>query len=203
MDRVSPGLSHRLTLASASATRARLLEAAGIPVTIRPARLDEEAVKLSLSAEDASARDVADTLAEMKATKGAVPGLCLGCDQVLTHGHVLLSKPRDRSDAVTQLYGLRGKQHRLLSAAVIAEDGRPVWRHVAEVRMTMRPLSDAYVANYVERNWNEIRHAVGAYQLEAEGARLFDRVEGDYFAVLGLPLLQVIGFLADRGVVAT
>ena len=191
-----------ITLASASETRAALLRAAGVDVSIRPARVDEETVKAALDAEDAPARDVADTLAEMKATKVGGPGLVLGADQVLAHGRAVLSKPRNPDDAVAQLTRLRGGQHRLLSAAVIVEDGRPVWRHMGEVRMVMRDLSDAYIADYVARNWESVRHCVGAYRLEAEGARLFERVEGDYFCVLGLPLLPVLGYLTQRGEIA-
>ena len=191
-----------ITLASASETRAALLRAAGVDVSIRPARVDEETVKAALDAEDAPARDVADTLAEMKATKVGGPGLVLGADQVLAHGRAVLSKPRNPDDAVAQLTRLRGGQHRLLSAAVIVEDGRPVWRHMGEVRMVMRDLSDAYIADYVARNWESVRDCVGAYRLEAEGARLFERVEGDYFCVLGLPLLPVLGYLTQRGEIA-
>ncbi|UWQ21988.1 nucleoside triphosphate pyrophosphatase [Jannaschia sp. W003] len=192
-----------LTLASASEARAAMLRAAGVEVAIRPARLDEDVVRAALAAVDAPARDVADTLAEMKATKGARPGLVLGADQVLAHGRAILGKPATPDEAVRQLHALRGGQHRLLSAAVIAEDGRPVWRHVGEVRMVMRDLSDAYVEAYVERNWESIRHSVGAYKLEEEGARLFHKVDGDYFTVLGLPLLAVLDHLAERGLIET
>lgn len=192
-----------ITLASGSETRATLLRNAGLDVSIRPARIDEATVIESLLADGASARDVADTLAEMKASKPAVDGLVLGADQVLAHGGTLLQKPADPDAARGQLRALRGRQHRLLSAAVIVEDGRPVWRHVGEVRLVMRDLSDAYVDDYVDRNWDRICHCVGCYQLEAEGARLFTRVDGDYFTVLGLPLLAVLDFLATRGVIRT
>ena len=192
-----------IVLASSSSTRAEMLRAAGVSVELRPARIDEAAVKDSLLTEGAKARDVADTLAEMKALRSAGPGLTLGADQVLGHGGALLSKPERPEDAVAQLRRLRGGQHRLISAAVIVEDGQPVWRHVSEVRMVMRALSDAYVDDYVARNWDSVRDAVGAYKLEEEGARLFERVEGDYFTVLGLPLLPVLGYLATRGVIAT
>jgi septum formation protein len=201
--RVMHGVIPMIILASASEARATLLRAAGVVVTPTPSRIDEQMVKESLIAEGASARDVADTLAELKAAKIGGPGLVLGADQVLGHGKALLSKPETPGHAVDQLKLLRNGQHRLYSAAVIVEDGKPVWRHVGEVRMVMRDLSDAYIADYVERNWDSIRHSVGAYKLEEEGARLFERVEGDYFTVLGLPLLPVLGYLATRGVIAT
>ncbi|KIT14965.1 Maf family protein [Jannaschia aquimarina] len=189
-----------LVLASGSQVRADMLRAAGVKVEIRPARIDEDAVKESLLVEGARARDVADTLAEMKALKPQVGGLVLGADQVLSHGGKLLSKPATPHEAREQLAMLAGRQHRLISAAVIVEDGRPVWRHASEVRMVMRPLSDGFLDSYVSEYWEGIRHCVGGYRLEAEGARLFTAVEGDYFSVLGLPLLPVIDYLVTRGV---
>ena len=195
--------SQILTLASASEARARLLRAAGVPVAIRPARVDEGAARAALAADGATPRDVADALAEMKAVKRGAAGLTLGADQVLDHAGAVLSKPATPEDAAAQLRALRGGVHALHAAAVIAEDGRPVWRHVSTVRMTMRAVSDGYVDDYVARNWDAIRHAAGGYLIEAEGARLFARVDGDLFAVQGLPLLEVLGHLADRGVVAS
>ncbi|CUH39409.1 Maf-like protein YceF [Jannaschia seosinensis] len=192
-----------LILASASATRQQLLRNAAIAYEARPARIDENAVKDALLAEGHKPRDVADALAELKALRVRGPGLVLGCDQVLDHSGTLISKPETPDDARAQLAALRGGRHQLYSAAVIAEDNAPVWRHVATVTMIMRDISDAYIADYVARNWEAIRHSSGAYTLEGEGARLFHRVEGDYFAVLGLPLLQVIDFLVSRGEVVT
>ncbi len=191
-----------LILASASPTRLSLLRAAGVEAEARPVKLDEAALRLALEAEGAHPRDIADTLAEMKARKRAEkdPGaLVLGCDQVLEFGRRAWGKVDTPDAARAQLQALRGQTHRLLSAAVVYDRGEPVWRHVGEVRLTMRSFSDAWLDGYLSRNWDSVRHAVGCYKLEEEGARLFSRVDGDYFTVLGLPLLPLLGWLADRG----
>lgn len=189
-----------LTLASASGARAALLRAAGIAHDVRPARIDEDAVKASLAAEGASPRDVADALAEMKAVKGRVPGLCLGSDQVLDLDGTVLSKAPDRAAAAGQLRALAGRTHRLIAAAVVAEDGEPVWRAAETVLLAMRPLSDGFIDAYLERNWDAVRHSVGHYHVEGEGPRLFTRIEGSHYAVLGLPLLPLVDWLTARGV---
>lgn len=191
-----------LTLASGSAIRLQLLRAAGLSVVARPARVDEETVRLSLMAEGALPRDVADTLAEMKARKVAEAdpeALVLGCDQVLAFGREVWAKPDSPDEAIGQLRRLRGATHKLCSAAVLYEDARPVWRIVTEARLTMRGFSDAYVEGYVARNWDSIRHSVGGYKLEEEGVRLMADVQGDHFTVLGLPLIPLLGYLGQRG----
>ncbi len=193
-----------ILLASGSAIRAQLLENAGVPFSVRIARVDEDTAKRALLAEGASPRDIADALAEMKARKisDKTPGaMVLGCDQVLDFEGRLLSKPDTPEDALAQLKMMRGKRHMLLSAAVIYQDGEPIWRHVGQVRLRMRASSDAYLRDYVARNWDSIRHAVGAYKLEEEGVRLFATIDGDYFNVLGVPLLELLNFLAVNGVI--
>ena len=195
-------MSIPITLASGSQIRAQLLHNAGLKFEVDIARVDEVAVKASMLSEGASSRDIADALADAKARKisGKRPGLVIGCDQVLDFEGTLLSKPETPEEAISQLTEMRAKRHTLLSAAVIYEDGNPLWRHVGQVRLLMRDASDAYLADYVVRNWDSIQHAVGAYKLEEEGVRLFTRVDGDYFNVLGMPLLELLSYLTLKGV---
>ncbi|WP_102223923.1 Maf family protein [Acidimangrovimonas sediminis] len=195
----------QIVLASGSRIRADLLRNAGVTIDTAPVRIDEEAIRAGLEAEGAKPRDVADTLAEMKARKGSdkIPGaLVIGCDQVLDLGGAVLSKPESLDAARAQLRALRGQRHALLSAAVLYEAGRPVWRHVGVVRLVMRDFSDAYLEEYLARNWPGIGESVGAYKLEEEGVRLFSRIDGDYFTVLGLPLVELLAYLGQRGAIA-
>ena len=191
-----------LILASGSEIRAQLLRNAGVPFNIEIARVDEQMIKESLLAEGASPRDIADALAESKARKVASKhpdAMVLGCDQVLDFQGALLSKPDSPDQAISQIKSMRGERHSLLSAAVIYNEGKPIWRHVGQVRLRMRQASDSYIQDYVTRNWDSIRHSVGGYKLEEEGVRLFHSIEGDYFNVLGMPLLELLAFLTLRG----
>jgi septum formation protein len=194
-----------LVLASGSAIRAELLTRARVPFAVQTARVDEDAIKASLLAEDLRPRDIADALAEAKAHRVAMKmpeSFVLGADQVLDLDGRLFSKATTPEEAADHLRALSGKRHRLYSAAVIFHEARPVWRFVGEASLTMHSLSDGFIADYLDRNWPEVRHSVGCYQIEAEGARLFSRIDGDYFSILGLPYLPLLSYLSDRGVIS-
>ena len=193
-----------LVLASASPTRRRLLEQAGVAHCVEPARVDEDAVKQSLRAEGATPGQAAETLAELKAQKVSVrhPGaLVIGADQMLDCDDRWFDKPADLGQAHDQLLVLAGREHRLTSAVVAVRDGTRLWHQRAEARLLMRPFDGAFVEAYLAAVGAAALESVGAYQLEGRGVQLFDRVQGDYFAILGLPLLPLLAFLRDQGAV--
>ena len=194
-----------VTLASASAIRADMLRNAGVEIEIARAGVDEDALKAGLLAEGASPRDIADALAEAKAVKVSRkrPGLVIGADTTLEFDGRLFDKPSSLEEAREHLLAFRGTTHKLHSAAVIAEDGAPLWRHVATSRLTVRAFSDGFLDHYIAAEGDELLQSVGCYRFEGLGAQLFSAVEGDYFAILGLPLLQVLDFLRVRGALAS
>ena len=193
-----------LILASGSKIRRTLFENAGIEIDVIPARIDEDAIKSSLINENAKPRDIADALAEYKARKVSQKhpdATVIGSDQVLDFNGTALSKPTSQDNALSQLLSMREKTHSLYSAVVVYQGGKPTWRFVGRAQLTMRNFSDDYIESYVARNWDEIRYCVGGYQLEAEGSRLFQRIQGDYFTVLGIPLIELLAFLSAKGLI--
>jgi septum formation protein len=196
----------QLILASTSAARRAMLARAGVECDAMAPMVDEEMIKLSLLAQGFGARDIADALAEAKAVKlsGKHAGaLVIGADQTLElDDGTMLDKPQSPDEAMAHLSMMSGKTHKLLSAAVVAEAGQPVWRFVATSRLLMRPLSQAFIGDYVNRHWQDIRHCVGCYQIEGAGAQLFSHIKGTHFDIMGLPLLPLLGFLRERGIVA-
>jgi len=191
-----------LVLASASTARQALLRSAGVRFSVQPVQVDEDAIRQSLEIEGATPRDVADTLAEYKARRGAARAPehpVLGSDQILDLGGRIFTKPKDRDAAAQTLSELQGKTHKLLSAAVIYFEGEPVWRHVGQARLTMHSLSPEQIEAYLSRAWPDVSGSVGAYHAEGLGAQLFARIDGDWHSVLGLPLLNVLSFLRTRG----
>ena len=190
-----------LVLASTSAARRAMLTAAGVMFEAVAALVDEEAARNSLRAQRLGARDLADALAELKATRVAMsrPGdLVLGCDQTLElDDGTMLDKPG--GDVAGQLRTLSGRTHRLHSAAVAVENGQSVWRQIETVKLTMRPLSEEFIEQYMSLEGEAVAGCVGAYRIEAMGAQLFTRIEGSHFAILGLPLIGLLDWLRLRG----
>lgn len=196
----------QVVLASSSRSRRRLLANAGVTVVCEAAQVDEAEVKAALAAEGADAEQVVETLAELKAQRVArrhAGALVIGADQMLECDGAWFDKPGDLAQAVEQLQTLSGKAHRLVSSACVVRDGVCLWHHGDHARLTMRRLSDSFIDSYLAAVGEGALESVGAYQLEGLGAQLFSRVEGDYFTILGLPLLPLLDFLRRHGIVVT
>jgi septum formation protein len=192
-----------LVLASRSTARRALLEAAGIPIELCPADVDERALEANAMAHDPAA--VAAMLAREKASfvaKSRAGRLVLGADQTLALGPKRFSKPADRLAARAQLQALRGRSHELHAALAFVQDGAVVFEHVETARLTMRAFSDDFLDQYLNAVGDAVLASVGCYQLEGLGVQLFERIDGDYFTILGLPLLQALDFLRRRGCLA-
>jgi septum formation protein len=192
-----------VVLASASRSRIAMLATAGVAVNAHPAGVDEAEVKRALVAEEATPMLVAETLAELKAQQVSTrhPGaLVIGADQVLACNEVLFDKPPNRDHARGHLQALRGRSHTLYAGVCVVRDGRYLWHANDSAELTMRDLSDAFIETYLDAIGDDALQSVGAYQLEGRGAQLFTRVSGDFFTILGLPLLPLLGFLRNHGV---
>lgn len=194
----------RLILASASPFRRRMLEAAGLSFEVVATDVDEAAIKRDLLGSGSMPADIAEALAKAKAeaVSARLPEvLVIGADQVLALGQELFSKPANQSEAREQLLRLRGKSHHLHTAAALAVGGKAVWSRVEIATLAMRAFSDAFLADYLREAGDRVCHTVGAYEIEGLGIQLFDRIEGDIFTVIGLPLLPLLAELRARGVI--
>lgn len=197
-------MAEKIILASGSPFRKALLVNAGVPVEAVPAEVDERALEAPLQGSGASPEDVALVLAEAKATEVSErkPGaLVLGCDQTLSLGDEVFHKPADMEAARRHLLALSGKTHQLNSAVVLARDGAVLWRHVGVASLTMLKLDPAFIGRHLARVGAKALSSVGAYQIEGEGIQLFESVEGDYFTIVGLPLLPVLAKLRELGAI--
>jgi septum formation protein len=198
-------MSKPLILASASLTRCRLLAAAGVEFQSEPASLDEELIKRDFRSQGRSATDCALALAEAKAMAVAVrrpDALVIGADQILRCQERWFDKPASREDARSQLQLLRGVVHELVTAVCAVADGRRVWSAANSARLTMRQFSDEFLDAYLEAEGTAVLGSVGAYHLEGRGIQLFSRIEGDYFSILGIPLVNLVSFLRDYQVLS-
>ena len=197
--------TQRLILASGSAIRAQILTEAGLDYEVISKPVDEAAIKESMLSEGARLRDIADALAEAKAMRVSrtEPGFVIGADQIMVMDDILFDKPPTIEAARERLLEMRGKAHKLMGAVVVCENGETVWRHLSVTKLTVRDFSDAFLDQYIKLEGESLTKSVGAYRFEGPGAQLFSKVEGDFFSILGLPLLPLLDYLRTRGVVAS
>ena len=190
-----------VVLASTSASRNALLRASGVAFETERPGVDEDAAKAALLGEGAGPRDIADALAELKAVRVSrrTSGLVIGADQTLDLDGELVDKASSLEEARQRLRRLRGRSHKLHAGVVVARDGEPIWREVQTATLRMRDFSDAFLDGYLQRQGEAVLSSVGCYQLEGEGVQLFDRIDGDYFAILGLPLIGLLDLLRRHG----
>lgn len=194
-----------IILASGSAIRRQILTDAGLNFQVITRPVDEGAIKDSMLAEGSAIRDIADALAEAKARRvsQSEAGLVIGADQILEMDGVLFDKPKSLEEAKDRLKYMRGKTHRLIGAVVICENGQPVWRHLSKTVLTMRQFTDEFLDDYLKQEGDKLLKSVGAYRFEGPGAQLFSKVQGDFFAILGLDLLPILDYLRTRGAISS
>jgi septum formation protein len=192
-----------IVLASGSASRRAMLEAAGVPFEVVRPQVDEDAAKDALKAEGIEARGLADALAELKAVAVSrrMPGrTVIGSDSVVVLADgTMLDKPDTREQAAEQLRMMRGGTHRLVSAVVGARDGVPVWRHVDSAKLHVRDFSEDFLETYLDAEWPAISGCVGCFRIEGPGVQLFSKLEGSQFTILGMPLMPLLGWLREIG----
>ena len=203
-------MSGRIILASGSAIRREILDGAGLAYEVIACPIDEAAIKEAMLAEGSRLRDIADALAEAKAMRVSAQeaGFVIGADQIMvmkdeSGEDQLFDKPEDMDEVRTRLLTMRGKKHELIGAVVICENGHPVWRHMSRTKLWVRNFSNDFLDKYIEAEGEALMKSVGAYRFEGPGAQLFEKVEGGFFAILGLDLLPVLDYLRSRGAALT
>jgi len=195
----------RIILASGSAIRRDILDGAGLDYEVIVKPVDEAAIKEAMLAENSRLHDIADALAEAKAMRVSrqESGFVIGADQIMVMDNILFDKPKDLDEARERLLSMRGKKHELIGAVVICENGQAVWRHICRTKLWVRHFSEEFLDWYIKTEGEALTRSVGAYRFEGPGAQLFEKVEGGFFAILGLDLLPVLDYLRLRGVIAT
>ena len=198
-------MSPPIILASGSQIRRQILDGAGLDYSVKTSHVDEDAIKASMLQDGARPRDIADALAEAKAMKVSRtnPGFVIGADQIMVMDETIYDKPKDMAQARQRLLSMRNKTHFLIGAAVICEGGRPIWRHMAKTSLHVRDFSEAFLDQYLTAEGDTILSSVGAYKFEGRGAQLFTKVEGDFFSILGLPLLPILDYLRTCGAISS
>lgn len=192
----------KIVLASSSKIRADLLENTGLSFEIHPSNIDEASIREIFKTKELDPADIAEILAESKATevsKQFPDALVIGCDQILALNDEIFEKPKNREDAQSSLFKLRGKTHSLISAIVIVKNQEVIWRYSENAHLTMHNFSPEFLGKYMALCGDKILSSVGAYQLESFGIHLFEEIKGDYFTILGFPILALLNFLRSEG----
>lgn len=195
-------MTQHLILASGSEIRRQMLEKAGLSFSVQPANIEECKITSRLVQKKTNPQDVVEALAEQKANYVSSlknESIVIGCDQILVFDNEIYGKPKTKKHAGAQLQLLNGKKHQLLSSVVVYQQGSVRWKYTGVATLSMRKNSPSYLDNYLDRNWPDIGSAVGCYKLEEEGVRLFSAIDGDYFTVLGMPLLALLTYLTNIG----